>query len=507
VSTGNRSQSFARADLDPSLSSSGADVYKRVQGATTDTLTLTRPSASTSGRLNYQYVGGGVWQRTTEGTTISGSVDSFAYGVRTPDAQVPRAGSARFGVDLLGITAFPDAVGALSGSGAVTVDFATGTLTGLGDATQTVVAGSPGGAGAGDWQLTATLGTGNGLSGTFRLFASSPYRIEGPINGRFFGPQANEIGAAFALTGANASGQGSVSGLLLGRRQTDGETGLNTSLTDLRFDELFELASSGYRFRIDQATGALGSRSDTQIADAVQLQYRVADNSYEVLSNGVSFARFDATKIVASESNDRVTVYRSGSGNETDRLLLFKPGPGNSELVLTYTSFGSIDHMRPADFEPGKNLLQRSWFAYGIATPASAVPTSGQGSYTANLHGEAFASEGLATQYALEGSASFKFFFDTLVVNGSLQPVAVASDGTRTDLGQIDLAVSPGTVSPSGRFFTTFGVDGSVNGRFFGPHAEEIGGSFRGSFAAPGSNSLSGYMTGAFVGTRCAATC
>jgi len=71
ISVAGRSQTFAPGDINASKSSSsGATVYIKTSGSTTDSLTLT--NAGTSGALTYEYVGAGFWQRTVQGAgTVS----------------------------------------------------------------------------------------------------------------------------------------------------------------------------------------------------------------------------------------------------------------------------------------------------------------------------------------------------------------------------------------------------------------------------------------------------
>ena len=160
LTAGSRVQRFGPADIDATLGTAAFIVYKRAAGTVTDTLSLVRHVTDSSGQLNYQYVGGGVWQRTISGDPVtSGTVDSFAYGVRTPDAQVPRNGTVRFDVGLIGVSALLSGVNSLGGSGAVNVHFDTGKMDGIGEERETSVAGLP--QAGGTWQLTGQLASSN----------------------------------------------------------------------------------------------------------------------------------------------------------------------------------------------------------------------------------------------------------------------------------------------------------------------------------------------------------
>ena len=211
LSTGGRSQTFSPSDRDAVNSSAQADVYVRSGSSATDSLTLTRPGSS--GSLTYTYVGAGIWQRTAN-DKLSGSIDAFTYGVTTPAAGVPRTGSGSYIVDLLGVIASNGSVlgvHAIRGSGTLDVNFANGNITTSGNINASPLPGG-GYAAPGSFMGTATLSSSaNAFAGTLRLSESEPFT--GPLNGRFYGPAANEVGAAFSGTGQNF---GVVAGTIIG---------------------------------------------------------------------------------------------------------------------------------------------------------------------------------------------------------------------------------------------------------------------------------------------------
>jgi hypothetical protein len=448
-----------------------------------------------------------VWQRTTTGANaVFGTFDSFAYGVETPDPNLPRTGQARYAVDLLGAGAHTQDVTALSGTGNLMVNFGTSTLTGMGNAQEiSAVTGQL--AGAGEWTMTANLAAAaNNFEGEFAYGGAT-----GPITGRFYGPQAQEVGAAFAASGTEMQGPVSFSGFLLGRRVLDSDTSLNASLTDLRFDQRFLGASSGLFYQVDAASGAPDESAPVERYGAgVGLHYSGADGSYQII-NGSSetLASFGSAQIVEAESSNRYTVYASGTGSSTDKLILYRPGTGNDELALTYASFGSYERVRPAEFAAGRNTVQKSWFAYGLLTPSSGLPRSGHGNYNAIIRGVGLTGTASTPELALEGSAVFNFDFQSMFFTGYMRPIGIEPNGTRHDLGQYDFhwgQVRPDDVYPSfsARFLLNGQelLDGGLTGFFAGPAAEEIGGSFSGRFIPPGSNAFSGYWAGAFVGKK-----
>ena len=83
----------------------------------------------TSGRFTFEYVGGGYWQRTSEGAAaIAGNLEAFAYGLPTSASAVPRTGQAVYSVDLLGAVTVPNNVQGFTGAGKLLVNFASGTI-------------------------------------------------------------------------------------------------------------------------------------------------------------------------------------------------------------------------------------------------------------------------------------------------------------------------------------------------------------------------------------------
>lgn len=200
VSTDGRSQTFGQPDIDTAQSTPELQVFSRKEGSLTQSLSLTRPG--TSGPLNYRYVGLGVWQRVNvSGSRADFSFDSFTYGLPTQAAATPRSGVGVYDVALIGAlgTTTRSHPISLSGTGKLTADFARGDI---------LLSGSIVGTSAetrvrefnSTFDGSARIASGtNSFSGTMRFFGSSP--MTGTLDGRFFGPAAEEVGATFAVNG------------------------------------------------------------------------------------------------------------------------------------------------------------------------------------------------------------------------------------------------------------------------------------------------------------------
>lgn len=208
VNAGGTRQTFDQGDVEQQATDSQITTYLIQNGNTSESLVLTKPG--TSGNLTYRYVGAGVWQRTTESSSsISATVNAFVYGMRTPTSGVPTTGSANYGVNMIGIYATPRAPQALNGFGDLSIDFGTGGLTGSGIASGfDVVYGETTDY---SWQANADISSNGSFSGSLSIGS-----VNAALNGAMFGPEAEEIGAAFS----GSAGGNSVVGALIGREGT-----------------------------------------------------------------------------------------------------------------------------------------------------------------------------------------------------------------------------------------------------------------------------------------------
>jgi hypothetical protein len=238
---------------------------------------------------------------------------------------------------------------------------------------------------------------------------------------------------------------------------------------------------------------------------ARSLQYRAdAGGRWEVIDDaGSPVVSFGAGDRVAAESNNRYTVYQTGSGTTVDRLLLYRPGSGNDQLALTYASFGAFQRVSGAD-------RRVDWFAYGVRTVASGMPRTGQATYAAVLNGTALTGHAGDAPLSVEGDGRFLFNFQNMLFTGFMDPVGVDSSGTRTSFGRYDFNMGfvrpdDATASFSASFLRNGQevVQGGLGGFFAGPNGEEIGGTFGTLFVPPGSNAFTGTLIGSFVGRRC----
>ncbi len=488
IANGARSQTFAQSHVIQNAPT--ATVYRRTSGNVTDTLTMTRPG--TSGSLTYQYVGGGFWERAiSSASAVDGSIDAFTYGVETPDTALARTGNAGFAVDLLGVLSSRSEgePNAMRGTGSLIVDFASGRIdtTGRFDLSRPSTGSSGyGGAWSGRGQLSSSS---NLFSGEFTILSFR--QMAGSFDGRFYGPAAQEVGAAFWARAADGD---VAAGALLGRRDPSVVSG--KKLSEIDSDTAFvsrsaftsyELGASGVP-RVNEQLRYTGGAGSTAWVDynAAAANYTIRVQRIEV--GGSSSAAYDsftvgATDQLATQNDARFTLYRKtlADGTVAD-IKLYRPVGANTELALSYLSFASIEARSPVGGD-GLTTVRNSYVPFGYATPQNQIPIVGTASYNGVLYGNgieyAFAyAPGGTNLYNLTGTARFEIDFGSNRGTLRLSPVGTdVATGATKSFGNFDFALN------------RFGSDlrGSVgggivisdfNGLFYGPRAEEVGGVF-----------------------------
>lgn len=171
-------------------------------------------------------------------------------------------------------------------------------------------------------------------------------------------------------------------------------------------------------------------------------------------------------------------------------MNVFRPGPQNWDFPnLTYTSF--------ADY--GTTSGHFGAVAFGQATPASAVPVTGSATYNA------FAAGHTDLGFAIRGDVTMQFNFGAGTLSGSFDPYIYDLLAGHTPLGHYDFV---NTVFGAGR--PTFSGNlsrsgiaeqGTFNGMFTGPSAEELMARWTAPLPNPTTNTNS-QMFGVWVGKK-----
>jgi hypothetical protein len=485
LSVQGRSLTFSPGDVDSAQTTATLTVYKKVSGSTTDTLTLTNPGSS--GRFTYTWAGGAFWQRTVQGSAaVTGSLDALAYGVRTPDAAVPRTGQAEYAVDLIGAQSGPGAVVGITGQGIAQVDFARGAITTVGTLTAPTT-------GASVFSSEARIASDrNSFTGTFRY--SDFGEFSGTLTGAFNGPAAQELGAAYEVR--SADGRVAV-GTLIGR--TAARAGTNAKLTSLTANEI--LADDASRLSTT-LTGTSGSNATTgtfsnsaAATTALAVHYDSAQRSYSLIAPERS-QYFGPDRPGGTPSLDR------HSGPDTDRLSFpvpptsggdFRPVT-NADLLLNleYVKAGRWLFQQGGSGTTGYTIRD---FAFGLATPASAVPRTGTAGFVIGITGTAADGDfPNLVNFGGNGTATVNLASGAITGSGLLgfrEDFTMSGRATRTGTGDFNLTatLSSSANAFNGTFaFTGFGnYSGPLLGRLYGPTGQEMGGSFSATDGAGGT--------------------
>ncbi len=506
LSNGARSQSFLPSERSPTEALSDSYITGKTGVDGNDRLELSYPGSAPI--HSFKYVGGILW---TSGDTAQTRLrsDAAAFGVTTPSTAVPRAGSGSYIARLMGQGFWERDYTYLDGVGQISANFANGTLNGSGNAIESSTNGGRAVA-SGGWTMNAQVSSAsNGFTGTLTYSSSTNGTVSGNLAGRFYGPAAEELGGSFALNGTSALGRGSLVGVLLGGAIQD-----NVSLAPLTTNQTFAARSQTLRLLVNPTDRTIADNSyqdPTPGPFPSSLTYRAADNSY-VLNQvpptaGDSSVIMTASTVDPAASNARFVSYVASSDTTTERLTLYRPAGSNSELPLSYASFGNYNRIAPAT-TAGRTSIAYAWFIYGLPATGFALPATGTGTWRGIAYGSGTTGVVGSQALTVEGTSLFVFDFGASTLSGNLSFSLIDSAGVRTGLGTWALANPQlflrGISQPSFmvQALGPGGGSANLNGAFYGPDASELLGTFSGSFAPPGTNSFTGKMTGAFAAKK-----
>jgi hypothetical protein len=408
----------------------------------------------------------------------------FTYGLDTPAAAVPRTGSVAWKTDIFGLLTIPAARPlTIQGTGSFNVDF----LSGLFSTTAFVNEYDfiNGGGTAGSLELTGGghLGSGNGFSGNI-FYDDRIVALGGTITGRFYGPAADEIGASFS---ANDGSGDALTGSMTGQRDPS-QPAVNLALTNVVATQTLRSHPAGTS--IVQNDGASGFAGITQPGndDLITLQ---ADGSVQLDS-----ITMKAADKVAGRAN--FTTYHETNGGQPVTIELYRPGSTNTELALTYVSFGTWSaSSHNGVVGSGQTSTDKFVFLYGLETPRDLLTQrTGSGRYDGVVYASGASMDGKL--YDVGGTSRFDVDFGAQHYTGSLSLNGTQGGGAATALGtwtfganmsfgQMRQAIPDNGVSA--------GTPSSIQPYFYGPDGEEIGAVFKvftGALGAASSVQISG---------------
>lgn len=483
VTLGGQSDKFLPADIS---GTTPADTRYTVTGASGTSL-LTLVSTPYSGSPTGQYVRMGYLQRNVlTGTRQDTEFATFTYGLDTPAAGVPRTGSAAFAIDVFGLASTPGhEPRVFQGTGTFATDFANGLFTSKSSLTDyNLLTGGAVYGGSIFLNASGHLSSSNGTFSGYAAFDGDYGQIPGTLAGRFYGPSANELGASFSGT----SGSGAaITGSFTGTRDS-AATLPNFTLTNLTQNQVFTAPDAW--LSIWQAPGQTDINQARTYEDIGQLTWQGGGTfTYGPGSSALPHGQFTSADLIAS-NDPNFTAYRKAlsdsSGNPQDAtLLLYKPGTANSELALTYTSFGHLSTTAPSGFSDD---IDDAYFVYGLETQQFLMlGRTGTAQYRGVAYGSA-ANETTDARYDVTGSSQFDVDFSAQTLSGALTLHGAGRNGAASlDFGRFDFAGGLAGFVPETTLDLMLGgaIAGSLRTRFYGPGGEEIGGPF--TISVPGN--------------------
>ncbi|WP_162888003.1 transferrin-binding protein-like solute binding protein [Sphingomonas mesophila] len=242
-----------------------------------------------------------------------------------------------------------------------------------------------------------------------------------------------------------------------------------------------DFAALGYEY-----FRGVGGAGQTELRDNFAVRYDAAAQAYVIDLPSAPAGRFEA----GSQDASYWRGYLLDQPVVSPSMDIRKPDSAG----FVYTTFGDYYQYEwaPVDFFDGV-------FAFGLATPAGAVPTTGSASYSALLAGTT------ADWYTIEGTASLQFNFGAGTLSGSMNPILVGMFNP-VPLGRYDFVntiYSVGATSFSGGLRHEGGnLTGSFNGLFTGPAAQELMARWRAQYARPDNSGTISEMVGVLVGKR-----
>jgi hypothetical protein len=454
--------------------------YQRTNAEGNSYLTIARTPYS--GGAARRYVGLGFWQRNTRADARQDTqFNIFTYGLETPATGVPRTGTAAFEIDVFGLSAAPGREGyTFQGRGLFSTDFAAGVFSAQSYVTQRSLVSDNGVSGGGIEIQTAGRIASNGTFAGNILFGGTDGQVPGTLSGRLYGPNGEELGASFSVSGS------SMAGSFTGVRTTASQP-VNLTLTNLTREQLF-YANTGElsitRFQGEDRLNAY-ARSDGG--------GQITRQNSETFTYGPPSSLYPGGQFTV---NDRVAgtdpnfiAYRKNINGQQVSLEMYRPGSANTELALTYTSlvrWSSVAPQNGVTTEEG-----RLFSAYGLRTPTGLLAArTSTGRYEGVAYGAA-ANAVTGAQWDVRGTSKFDVDFGTQRFTGGLALRGTGLNGAAAvDFGTLDTS---GSISSySGGFeggLSRSGVDvGQIRLGFYGPDGEELAGAFSASLPTGAPN-------------------
>lgn len=467
VSADGRSQLFGPAGRENGFGEVRYTTPNEVGAADYLTLVTTPYSHDTANR----YVAMGYWQHNkVDGDQQATKFYTFAYGFETATAALPRTGFGSWRTDIFGLLTLPGArARTMQGEGRFDVDLAQGAFSTSGMIREDEVAGGGGSTSIG-------LAGGGNLSSDGRFSGFIAYTGSvGPIEGSFYGPGADELGASFVATDSNG---GVLNGALTGQR--DGMVPEhNLTLLNIFKSELLAGTHNGINMqtRDGEALGTLYPADGGAVGGVTV----TPDGPTTISLQYGDYAQIGGLARDAVQPRTNFTRYTGHTLAGTPvQVDFYRPGSGNSELALTYTSFVTWHQHTPQTLFGGQQAINDAthYLLYGIQPAQGLIRgLTGTGSYSGVVYAHGASTGG--AHYDIGGSSSFAVDFSAARYSGSLRLNGTDAAGAARDFGQHDFT---GALNGSGFDFAWLAPPSDqgqvIRPTFYGPQAQEIGATF-----------------------------
>lgn len=242
-----------------------------------------------------------------------------------------------------------------------------------------------------------------------------------------------------------------------------------TTWSDLKRDTRTEVPGLGLRLAYEASNeGVIRAASNSTQTGGVVLQYDASGKLIHFSDGSASFGQSNAGNLAAL-GQPGIDRLQGASGSAA---LVANP----YALGWNYQSFGAWNQQNAA----GSGSISVS--SFGQATPATAVPTSGQATFTGKSAGLYVSPSGQGSIAAADLTVNANFSTRSLGLSTSATTIArdlkAPVSAPHLNLSGT-LTYSAGTNAFAGTITNAGGtMSGSSKGQFYGPTAQELGGAF-----------------------------
>ena len=275
---------------------------------------------------------------------------------------------------------------------------------------------------------------------------------------------------------------------------TPTQVATNASLAKLTVAQVFasDAATQTASFNSTSSNTLTGASASAPLT----IQYDASSNSYTISTQGRSQS-FGSPDLVSGANG--AGVFKKSGATSSDYLQLYAATYGGSGGP-SYVGMGLWQRVALSGSTQNTTF---DYFAYGLATPASGGPHSGQAALATTVYGITTTPGYQARSFIGNGRMDIDFqrgifSTDTYVNETELVSGAGSSGGGIELTGSGTLSSSTGTLSGLVHYGGLHAdASGTLSGRLYGPSGQEVGAAFTatGSDGSSASGALIGYAS------------